>query len=435
MTIISFNEYKNSFQVFQNIDATSWIDFEEKELTTHSLRNRVLVPRLCSKPTPFLRVIYWIFDCLRGESHNSRTAKKLITCLKISVHAIKDSNIDTQLKAFEVTETLLRKLTRDPAQQARQMQEIQEVRAQLIADQQLANDLSGCTLGPKNREIAYSMDWSKNDPLLFDPTYMTDLITHRKTHPDICNALIPNHSKNQFITFIYNLMTGQEIKDHYGIVLSRKNVDRISQMMLAIMNQVNAARREPLFQEFAASVFNMVCLAIDNCSNRINTEIEAIFINLNYPKDGNLGFRVRLALQKLRAQIFQKSIHLHVAQNPNYLNHEAASFNYYYGKMTKLFGLPPSVSSFDHQFESFAMKGLEENITRFFEKEYTPLTILKKLSEEIQDPNTPSVPCKLFTDWIEASYSAEERYNLLDSTGKYRPECFIRLFTELQIFE
>ena len=432
--MISFNDYKSSFQAFHNIDADSWIDFEEKELTLHSLRKRVLVPHLYSKPTPFMRLLYWIFDCLRGEAQNSRTAKKLITCLKISISAIKDSNIETQLQALEVTETLLKKLTRDPDTQVRQMREIQEIRAGLIADQQLVYVLKKCSLGPRNREVAYAMNWSKDDPLLFDPTYMTDLITRQKKHPDMHNPLIPTRTKTQFITFISNLWTGKTILDHYGTVLSKDNTDRIRQMMLAIMNLVNAARREPQFQEFYASIINIICLAMDNCSNRINTEIEGIFYDLNYPKEGNLGQRIRPALQEFRAQVFRKGIHLHVAQNAYYLEHEAASANYY-GKMAERFGLPPSVSRMDRQFEKFAMKGLEESIARYFESEYTPSAIFQKLSEAIQDPNDTSIPCQLFVKWLEANYSIEERYNLLDDTGKYSPECFIRLFTELQIFE
>jgi hypothetical protein len=440
-TLISFDNYKKSLQKLDNRNANSWIGFEEKEIRFHSLCQKVLVPYIYDKPPLFVRIIYWIFDCLTCERHSSRTAKKLITCLKMSTRAFKESNIDLQLQALQISETFMKKLTRDPDNQTRKLREIQEIRTQLIKDQHLAYTLKEYTLGPKNNEVAYSMDWSKDDPILFDPTYLIDLSSQMQRHPDMQSPLIPSETKTKFITFISDLMEDNTIVDHYNVPLSKDNTDQIRKMMLAIMNQVNAKRLEPGFQEFYATIIDTICLSIDNCSNRINTQIESVFVDLNYPKEGTLGLRIFLALQELRMQIFRKGVHLHVAENSYYLRHEAASVSYYFRRMTELglvsaiFGLAPSVSSMDHNFESYAMKNLEESIVNFFQREYTPFTIFQKLSEAIQDPNDTSIPCQLFTKWVQSRYSDEEQESLIDEMGKYRPECFLRLFTELQIFE
>lgn len=291
------------------------------------------------------------------------------------------------------------------------------------------------TFGAKSREVACSMDWSKDDPILFDPTYVNTLISQPGRYSDGFNPCMSRSAQDSFIGFLSDLMGGAKIKDHYGILLSKENTDRIRQMMLAIMNKVNAKKGEPKFNEFYASIVNSVSLAINNCSNRMNTEIEAIFTGLNYPKEGSLGQRIRLALQEFRNQIFQKCIHTVVSQDPHYLRHEAASFNYYYGSIAERFGLPPSVSSLDHKFEYCAMKGQQENIKKIFNKEYAPLTIITKISKIIADPYDSSIPTKLFTDWIEARYTLEERYQLLDDTGNYRPECIVKLLKELEIFK
>ena len=289
-------------------------------------------------------------------------------------------------------------------------------------------------LGKRSQEIAFAMDWSKHDSILFDPVYVNDLISQQESHPDILNTFIDSPTRKLFIKHISSVMQKKQIANSSGLLLSRENTARLQLMMLAIMNQLNAQRKEPNFQQLYATIVQCICRAMGNCSNRINTEIENLYTSLNYPKEGALGFRIYLALQQMRLQIFQKAIHLCVAKNSYYLPHEAASINYYNRKMIAQFGLPPSISEFDLKYEVFVMKGQEEAISQLFKKEYTPLAIFKKISEIIQDPHDVSIPCKLFTDWVEAHYSPEERANTLDDDGRYRPECFIRLFKELQIF-
>ena len=283
-------------------------------------------------------------------------------------------------------------------------------------------------------ELVFALDWSKHDPILFDVVYMNDLIKQNKSHPDLQNPFITDSIKNSFLAHISNLMQNEQIEDHYNKLLSKENTARLKLMMLAIMNQVNSQRNESNFQQLYATIVQCICLAMDNCSNRINTEIEAVYTSLNYPKEGALGFRIYLALQEMRQQIFQKAIHLCVSKEPYYLAHEAASINYYNREMAAQFGLPPSVSNFDLSFEEFAMKFQEKQISEIFKSEYTPLAIFKKISEIIQDPHNKAIPCKLFTDWVVAHYSPEERTQVLEDDGRYRPQCFIRLFKELQIF-
>jgi hypothetical protein len=295
--------------------------------------------------------------------------------------------------------------------------------------EQLAKKLQ---LGAKKKEVAFSIDWSKDNPKLFDPTYVNKLIKKKEKHPHMSNPLIPSHSRDRFITFLSDLMNNKELRLPR---LSKENTDQMRQMMLAIMNTVNARSKEPKFNEFYASLINLVDLALNSCSNRVNTEVEAIFIGLLFPKDGNLGRRVRLALQEYRHQIFQKSIHAVISKSWSALAHGAASFNYYNGRMAEQFGLPRSISKHDHNYESFAMKGQEENIKAFFKKEYTPLNILRKIMRIIGDPFDISIDTKLFTNWIETRYSADKRHQVLDETGNYRPECFVQLLTELEVLK
>jgi len=283
-------------------------------------------------------------------------------------------------------------------------------------------------LGAKNREVAFAMDWSKDDPVLFNMTYMQNLITQKELHPDMQNVYLSAENKSEFTHLLSEILLGNVEE------LSKENANRVRQMTLAILNTLNQKRTEPAFQETYATIVVSFLQAFTHCSNRINTEVEAIFNNLCYPKDGNLGRRIRLVLQRIRALIFHSAVHKQIAQNPYYLKHGASSFNYYNRKMAQSFGLAPSVAELDKHYADYAMKGREKDITELFDKEYTPVTIYNKLSEIMQNPEDNTIPCKLFTDWIEARYGKKEMYSLLDESGKYSPKCFIRLFKELEIF-
>ena len=434
MSMISFNDYKTSLELLHTLPTDSWVDFEEKEISNALRPCKVVVPRLYSKPSKFIRILYWLWSYFTGISQSEHTAKKLLSCLKISMCAIRDANVDLKLQALEISEVLLKKLTRDPTKRASQERAIEELRAELISEQQLASTLQACKLGQRNQELALAMDWSKDEPTLFHQVYVNDLLSQKQDHPDMMNPFINNVTKDQFLTSLSTLMHNEQVQDKYRTLLSKENTSQLRLMMLAIMNQVNGMRREPNFPEFHATVISCLCLAIDNCSNRFNTEIEAVYTGLNYPKEGNLGFRIYLALQEMRRQIFHKAIHLCIAKNSYYLSHEAASLNYYNREMAEKFGLPPSISNHDSNFANCVMKDQEESITQFFTAEYTPFAIFKKISEIIQDPNDSSIPCKLFTDWVQTRYREDVLSQVLDHTGRYQPECFIRLFEELQVF-
>ena len=391
-------------------------------------------------------------DCLR-KMIKEKKGKMFVSFYKKAAPLRFDSNgalkNDAQLKklldrAVELQEKLPQKAKHKFEKQVNKWEKVEKANkaaeealiknkakdASLMSDEQkLTLQFQKIKLGTKSREVAFAMDWSKDDPVLFNPTYVKSLIKEGMEHPDMKNPHISKDNKAKFLELLNDLMTDGSDE------LSNKNNTRIKKMILAILNTLNDLKKTPKFQEtYAAIVFN-ICGAFKHCSNRINSEIEAIFTNLCYPKDGNLGQRIRIALQLMRAQLFRKAIHLQVAHKPSYLEEEACSVNYYSRKMATSFGLPPTVSSLDNNYDSLALKGKEKNIHKFFEKEYTPFAIYKKLSESIQDSQDNSIPCKLFTDWVEAHYSLEERYKLLDDSGKYSPECFIRLFTELEIFE
>jgi hypothetical protein len=230
-------------------------------------------------------------------------------------------------------------------------------------------------------------------------------------------------------------MLGLAIQDRYGSTLSKENTDRLRQMMLAIMNTLNAKRGEADFQATYKTVVLQVCLALQNCSNGINTNVEGVYNNLAYPKGGNIGQRVKLALQLKRDSVFRKCILncLLESDRPEYyLVHEAASVNYYFRQMASEFGLPPSVSEMDTNWETFALKGAEAKIRAAFREENRIENSVRTILEIINNPQDSTIASKLFNDWMATKYPLEERYGLLDEQGKYKPECIIRLLQELE---
>lgn len=295
------------------------------------------------------------------------------------------------------------------------------------------------TVGKKAYEVAFFMNWEKDDPVLFDPTYFNDLYSAFSTkgcHPDLDpkDGYLSVESCNCFLNFVCNLIENDRIKDHYQNLFSKDNTDRLRQMMLAIMNLLNVKRAEPHFKETYASVVVQVCLALDTCSNGINTNVEAIFMNLALPTEGNIGNRVKLALQIMRDAIFRKAIYACISTSSEYMQHEAASVSYYYQRMSKSLGLPSSIASLDVRYmRSYAMRDQEIDIFNLFCQEYIPLNITKYLLEIIHDPYDQTIPTKVFTDWVETRYPPEARYDLLDEDGRYKPEILIRLLKELEV--
>jgi hypothetical protein len=116
------------------------------------------------------------------------------------------------------------------------------------------------------------------------------------------------------------------------------------------------------------------------------------------------------------------------------MQHEAASVNYYYRQMRREFGLPLSTADLDKRYQGYASLGKENEIRDFFAERYTPCKITEYITAIINNPFDPAISTKQFTDWVEARYrTTEDRYSLLDETGRYKPECVIRLLQELKV--
>ncbi len=486
-----------------------WISFQKRNITINGVTREILLPQLEQKPYKIIRFIRWLFSCCFKEPYHLKTAKDLISFLSTSVEILgnaedkllidvagKVSRILTKLHKrhskigsyLSKEKNLLRPIKQRHQEKVRVEQEalqererIQEaarqekLRAKREAQQeqerlrkiqlekealarkeyaereaafqnQIAVLCAGLKLEAGSLDIAFAMDWTKDDPILFDLTYMMDIcnsvqalrVERGQLHPDLLNNLISIENITTFTQFICDLIGGITIRDRYNNELTKENTDRLRQMMLAILNTLNSYRNEPNFKETYASVVMQVCFALQNCSNGINTNVEGIYNNLAFPKDGNFGLRIKLALQLFREKILRESIMLCIKESDRpdyYLEHEAASVNYYFGKMGPQFGLPLSISEIDKRYQAYALKEQEALIQALFESRYSPVLILKYLYEIIYNPEDPTIPTKLFETWVETRYSElASRYELLDEgSGRYKPEVLLQFLQELRI--
>lgn len=443
--MISFDVYNKSFSNLENIDSNSWVYFETKTLRLRNKRNEeiaqeVLVPQVYSKPCKLVRFIYWFFQ--RFLKKHLTTANDLVLAVETAskiLPSTPDEN-DLLVRVANASKNILTRLNRKHPELSIQLAKNQATGERIVERHNaqvlhchMVDLCQNKNLGIKGLEVAFSMDWEKDDPLLFEPTYLNDLIQQEKLHPDLKNKYISSRNINIFVNFICNLMENGQIKDHYRKVLSKENTDRLRQMMLAIMNLLNAKRTEPHFEETYASVVLQICLALDNCSNGINTNVEAVFMGLALPKEGNIGYRIRLALQIMRDTIFRKGIQACISKSPEAMEHEAASVSYYYRNISKNFGLPLSVTDLDVRFQDYAMRDQEDQISRLFFEQYTPVSIVRNIFEIIYNPYDSTIPTKAFTDWVETRYTLEARYDLLAEDGRYKPDCLVQLLQELEV--
>jgi hypothetical protein len=438
---IALSAYKASFDRLAGMDpSTSWVHFKKQTITVNDRDLQVLVPQVQEKPWKIIRFVKWFFGRLfrlffSRESQYLTTAKNLCASVAEGTRILKLSSSGPMSSLLsKAVESVLTKLEKKhpevkglhvKAFQQRDDRELKQRITALCVNRQP---------GPSYLEIAYAMDWTRDDPVLFDPTYVSSLIhsTQRGNplHPDLKN--LPN--SETLVDFLSRLMYGLEIQDRYGATISKENTDRLRQMMLAIMNTLNAKRGEADFQTTYKTVVLQVCLALRNCSNGINTNVEGVYNNLAYPKGGNIGQSVKLALQSKREEIFRKCILNCLSKSDKpayYLSHEAASVNYYFRRMGREFGLPPSISEMDNKWEEFALIGGESAIRAEFRDENRIENCVKTILDSINNPHDPTIATKLFNDWIATKYSLEERYGLLDEQGKYKPECIIQLMQEL----
>lgn len=291
-------------------------------------------------------------------------------------------------------------------------------------------------LGKKSLALTYCIDWNKDHPL-FDPTFTFDWI-HSHSMIDLPN--LDFHKHQQFISFLKQLTDDNPIiKDHYGKELSQENVERIRQMIFAIMNLIKEEQKTNNFEKKYIIVVTEICNALDNCSNAMNTAIESLFYQLSFPSEGNIGQKVELCLQKLRDTIFRKSIQTVLQRSDRadyYLKHEAASFNYYYANthLSTTLGLPLSVSALDKKWQKYALKDQEYEIIKLFYQNYTPNKIIDTIYDVICDVYDQQIPVKVFTDWILNQPNVPQD-QIIDENGQYNKWCVAYLLEKLQIIK
>ncbi len=433
--MINIDSYITALNRFTEIQADSWVYFEYKLLQSENGRViEVRMPQLYQKPGKIMRFIGWLFGVYETTTYN------LLWSLRKATEILQPSANNHELlsRVRRTSTNILNKLKRKHPRLDINLPEATQPIQQPIQRSQSANGYKGLSLGlgPKSLQVAFSMDWNKDDPVLFNPDYIIKLYSSNEVDciadRDNLHKKIGNLKLIEFIKFVRDLMTYGSIRDHYGNLLSKENTDRLRQMMLALMNLLNAQRKEADFYDQYAAIVLQICAALENCSNGINTNIESIFINFAMPKEGNIGYRVKLALQIWREALFRKAILAAIINSPYAMAHEAASVTYYYRRISKEFGIPTSVTELDLRYEAYAMAGQENKIRALFNQWYTHCGIVKYISDIIHNPQDSTITAQLFTDWVTARYG-DKRDEMLDEEGRYKPEAVIALLQELEI--
>lgn len=155
--------------------------------------------------------------------------------------------------------------------------------------------------------------------------------------------------------------------------------------------------------------------------------------------------KVAFRLQMLRDAIFRESIRDVIDRDANknfFGEHNAATYNYYYGKkmLCASIGLPPSVSELDHNYQSFALKNKNDKILEEFHKRYTPLKMIQVIYDAINNPEDQSIKSALFTDWLLQESQLDPEQFMLEEEDKkgvtvysYNPITVIHLLKRLQL--
>jgi hypothetical protein len=449
--MISFDNYKKSLEIFSNIDLkSSLVYFSKKKVELGENTYEFFLPCIKQKPCKLFRLIQRIFDLIFGKSRYLNMAEKLDLSIKNAIEVLSKEDVEVLNEISQKALIILKKFKNTCPKKATQINKFdQNIRENInkafnvyglseLDKVCLQKELSmpGCL------EITHSIDWEKDDLVLFDQSYINSLFLsiadqqNGRLHVDLQNEFINNRDKQKFVYFLSNLIGFSSVRDRYGNQLSQDNVLILRKMILAIMNTLNSRRQEADFQQLYASFVFQICRALENCSNGINTNIENIFIDITFPKDGSLGRRIKLVLQSMRNDIFRREIFncINKSDNPDYyLQHEAPTVSYYFSKMTKEVGLPSSVSATDERFQGYALKGQESIILSNFYKHYNPKNILNVILEKIRDCNDTSIPTGLFNEWIESNYDINDRYEQLDDNGNYKIESVLQCLQSLEI--
>lgn len=503
--MININTYNTKFENFSNIDLNkNWVSLEKcKVMVDQFTLNDVWIPQVKSKRNIVIRWICKIINYIRGKNPQLELANQLVNATK-TFNSIKDQNLSDltlQKKIVEITLQLLHKfekkhlpnhpylittienekikITLQEQTNKKNLPEDPIPTKNLPKIKPLSTEYTNYKLGEKSLEVAFSVDWDK-DNSLFHPSFVNSWISgfvkswipsplfpyfksncwsYQDKSIPLSNEII--HTHEDFIEFLQELMNPNPhhvIKDHYGFPLTSENIKRLRQMLCAIMNTIypkdydqNNLEQMVDFQDKYKRTVSETYNALQNCSNAMNTAIENLFYEIVSPscfsKTGAIGQKVEFRLQKLRDGIFRKIIQDFLdheitmiyqpknGQYTSYAEHGAATFNYYYGmnELCKKLGLPLSISALDSRYKGYALKDKEMAILEKFNQEYTPSRIIDVIYDAICDIYDITIPTAFFTEWVQKQNMDQE--TILDENGQYQKETVIKLLEELEIIK
>lgn len=334
-------------------------------------------------------------------------------------------------------------------------------------------------LGKKGLEVAFSIDWDSDLPL-FDQSFTekwirsvcngevkknlkcTDIEKSQLFTNDIY-SYIPLSDKHQtLITFLRTLCNENEtLYDKYHKAFSDDNKEKIRKIMCGIMNLLQEKQGSYNYVNPGkyALVVNEIDAALHNCSNAMNTATENLFYQIHSMcqngkdqtngADGKgleaaLGQKVAYRLQMLRDAIFRESIQYvmdHHKQSSFYTPHAAATFNYYYGRkdLCAKLGIPPSISQSDQNYQTYALKGQDQQIIQEFNIRYTPIKMIKVIYEAVSNPEDQSIKTALFTDWLQQESQFDDEIMLEEENAngtsdyRYNPMTVVHLLKKLEL--
>lgn len=279
-------------------------------------------------------------------------------------------------------------------------------------------------------ELAHKVEWNENLPM-FKADVAEDIVENGlpKDYP------IPLKNRIIFIRFLTDLVNNKKLYDHYRNPISSENTKKLKMMVFAVLNKLNSNQDQDDIAHVYASVIDQISKGLNNCSNGINTNVEKVFYDITYPKGGNIAFRVKLSVQKYRETVFRKAI-LHCIKQSSradyYLTHETATVSYYFGHMASLMGLPKSLCKDDRNYKGFALKGQEQNIIDYLNREFTEESIIQHIEKQIKDVYDPSIPTQFFTDWLRDQDAYKENpEKFFDEEFNFKREAIVFLLSEV----
>lgn len=490
---MNIQTYIGHFKKFANMDFNkNWVALKKSEIMVDNESVVVWIPQVKSKGYMICRWICKIINYIRGKNPHLELVHQLINSIKAfkSNAGATPQNLKLQKKVMEKALQLLKKFEKQKHLEPYIISNVnkdintiskeiesnsKEIKPSVInienhassqdelgEENKLKKDINAISteiefsaidhendtsspyeLGKKNLELAFSIDWDKENPL-FDTSFVQSWISGNKSEghwfykdemDNSCKVPLSKEilAKNyEFINFLINLLNTNDSK------LSSVNQNHLSKMLCSIMNSI---KQSDNFQVKYKKVVSEICHALKNCSNAQNTAIESLFYEFVSPTfesgHGMIHQKVKHRLQMLRNLIFKEAIAEVIQSDPKkeyYGKHETATYNHYYGlsNLCEQFGLPKSVSTLDQNFKKYALKDKENDITKKFKQKYNPTRIIDTIYNAVWDAFDNTVPTALFTEWILKQNVDQD---ILDENGKYQKWCVEKLLEELEIIK